>query len=183
MRLWIRCPLSDLPITKPARHIALYVLALCFAFGMLGRGLNETFTVFLLPISQSFGWDRAQVISIYSLAALTSGLAAPLMGRLFDHSGPRIVYALGLRAFWAGAPFRRGLFTTALAVSAHAWPLRRVGAACVGNVSNSIMLGRWFGPKLPTAMAMVYSATGAGVLILLPLSQWPNRQPQLARNV
>ncbi|MBN4683993.1 MFS transporter, partial [Pandoraea nosoerga] len=32
-------------------------------------------------------------------------------------------------------------------------------------------LGRWFGPKLPTAMAVVYSATGAGVLILLPLSQ------------
>jgi predicted MFS family arabinose efflux permease len=38
-------------------------------------------------------------------------------------------------------------------------------------VPNSILLGRWFGPKLPTAMAVVYSATGAGVLILLPASQ------------
>ena len=36
---------------------------------------------------------------------------------------------------------------------------------------NSILLGRWFGPRLPTAMAVVYSATGAGVLILLPASQ------------
>ena len=36
---------------------------------------------------------------------------------------------------------------------------------------NSILLGRWFGPKLPTAMAVIYSATGAGVLILLPASQ------------
>jgi predicted MFS family arabinose efflux permease len=33
------------------------------------------------------------------------------------------------------------------------------------------LLGRWFGPRLPTAMAIVYSATGAGVLILLPASQ------------
>jgi len=38
-------------------------------------------------------------------------------------------------------------------------------------VPNSILLGRWFGPRLPTAMAVVYSATGAGVLILLPTSQ------------
>jgi predicted MFS family arabinose efflux permease len=38
-------------------------------------------------------------------------------------------------------------------------------------VPNSILLGRWFGPRLPTAMAIMYSATGAGVLILLPASQ------------
>ncbi|MGZ5873572.1 MAG: MFS transporter, partial [Bradyrhizobium sp.] len=48
---------------KPAR-VALNVLALCFALSVLGRGLGESFTVFLLPISESFGWDRAQVVSV-----------------------------------------------------------------------------------------------------------------------
>jgi hypothetical protein len=43
---------------------ALNVLALCFALSVLGRGLVESFTVFLLPISESFGWDRARVVSI-----------------------------------------------------------------------------------------------------------------------
>ena len=80
---------------KPA-HTALYVLALCFALSVLGRGLTESFTVFLLPISQNFGWDRAEVLSIYSAAALISGLSAPIVGRMFDHSGPRTVFALGL---------------------------------------------------------------------------------------
>src|SRR5258708_26779285 len=80
---------------KPAR-VALNVLALCFALSVLGRGLGESFTVFLLPISESFGWDRAQVVSVYSVTALAGGLAAPLIGRLFDHSGPRSVYSLGL---------------------------------------------------------------------------------------
>ncbi|MGC1561683.1 MAG: MFS transporter, partial [Bradyrhizobium sp.] len=42
---------------KPA-GTALGVLALCFALSVLGRGLGESFTVFLLPISESFGWDR-----------------------------------------------------------------------------------------------------------------------------
>ena len=37
-----------------------------------------------------------QVVSVYSLTWLAGGLTAPLVGRLFDRSGPRIVYSLGL---------------------------------------------------------------------------------------
>src|SRR5580692_6035328 len=87
-------PLKE--ISAGPRHTALGVLALCFALSVLGRGLGESFTVFLLPISQSFGWDRAEVVSIYSLTALCGGLAAPLTGRLFDRYGPRTVYTLGM---------------------------------------------------------------------------------------
>ena len=60
---------------RPAR-VALNVLALCFVLSVIGRGLGESFTVFLKPISESFGWDRAEVVSIYSLSALAGGLAA-----------------------------------------------------------------------------------------------------------
>src|ERR1700709_309504 len=85
-------------LTKPLKpgRVALAVLALCFALSVIGRGLGESFTVFLKPISENFGWDRAQVVSFYSLAALTGGLASPLVGWLFDRSGPRVVYALGM---------------------------------------------------------------------------------------
>jgi MFS family permease len=158
--------------TKPAEpaRVALNVLALCFALSVLGRGLGESFTVFLLPISESFGWDRAQVVSVYSLTALAGGLASPLVGRLFDRSGPRVVYSLGLL-----------LLSAAFLVAAHAQQLWQfqlsigicvgLGIGFIGIVPNSILLGRWFGPRLPTAMAIMYSATGAGVLILLPASQ------------
>src|ERR1700733_3839336 len=162
-------PTTTTPPLKTTR-VALNVLALCFALSVLGRGLGESFSVFLKPISESFGWDRAQVVSVYSLAALAGGLASPLIGRLFDHSGPRTVYALGL-----------ALLGGAFLVAGHAQQLWQFqlslglcvgfGIAFIGNVPNSILLGRWFGPRLPTAMAIVYSATGAGVLILLPASQ------------
>ncbi|MCA1452043.1 MFS transporter [Bradyrhizobium sp. BRP22] len=155
---------------KPPTRVALNVLALCFALSVIGRGLGESFTVFLKPISESFGWDRAQIVSVYSLTWLAGGLTAPLIGRLFDHSGPRAVYSLGLL-----------LLGGSFLVAAHAqylWQLQfsiglcvGVGIAFIGNVPNSILLGRWFGPRLPTAMAVVYSATGAGVLVLLPASQ------------
>src|SRR5215467_8273429 len=156
----------------PARstRVALIVLALCFALSVLGKGLSESFTVFLRPIAEGFGWDRAQVVSIYSLTALASGLSAPLIGRLFDHSGPRTVYVLGLLLLG-------GAFMIA-AYSEHLWQFRLsiglcvgIAIALIGNVPNSILLGRWFGPRLPTAMAVIYSAMGGGVLVLLPASQ------------
>jgi MFS family permease len=154
---------------RPAR-LALYVLALCFALSVLGRGLGESFTVFLKPISENFGWDRAEVVSVYSLVWLASALTAPLVGRLFDRSGPRIVYALGLFLIgiaFTGAAFAQRLWQFQLGIGL----CGGVGIALIGNVPNSIMLGRWFGPRLPTAMAVVYSAAGGGVLLLLPTSQ------------
>jgi MFS family permease len=164
-------PIEDMPKTtaKPA-FVALNVLALCFSLALVGRGLGESFTVFLKPIAENFGWDRAQIISAYSLTWLSGGLMSPFIGRLFDHSGPRTVYAVGL-----------ALLGGAFLAAAHAdqlWQFQLsiglcvgIGIAFIGNVPNSILLGRWFGPRLPTAMAVVYSATGAGVLVLLPASQ------------
>jgi MFS family permease len=165
-------PSEPTTTTTPLKstRVALNVLALCFALSVLGRGLGESFTVFLKPISQDFGWDRAQVVSVYSLAALAGGLASPLIGRLFDHSGPRTVYALGLALLggaFLGAGHAQQLWQFQLSLGLCVG----FGIAFIGNVPNSILLGRWFGPRLPTAMAIVYSATGAGVLILLPASQ------------
>lgn len=155
---------------QKSERIALNVLALCFVLALLGRGLSDSFTVFLKPISESFGWDRAQVVSVYSLTWLAGGLMAPVIGRLFDRYGPRTVYSLGLLLI--GVAFLVASWAQTL------WQLQLsiglcvgIGVAFVGNVPNSILLGRWFGPRLPTAMAFVYSAMGAGVLVLLPASQ------------
>ena len=156
--------------SRTAERTGLAVLGVSFTLSVLGRGLGESFTVFLLPISLSFGWDRGDVVSIYSLTALCGGLASPLIGRLFDRSGPRAVFTLGMAllggAFLAAA-YASQLWQFQLSIGASVG----FGIACIGNVPNSILLGRWFGKRLPTAMAVVYSATGAGVLILLPASQ------------
>ena len=45
-------------------------------------------TVFLLPISNTFGWDRAQTVSVYSIGALCAGLAAPFVEYVLTYAIP-----------------------------------------------------------------------------------------------
>src|SRR5436305_5196216 len=151
-------------------RLAFVVLCLCFLLMALARGMSEPFTVFLLPISNTFGWDRAQTVSVYSIGALCVGLAGPFVGRLFDHSGPRAVYAIGLVLLGAGfsvAAFAQQLWQLQICIGLAAG----LGAACLGQVTGSLLVSRWFGPRLPIALAVVSSAAGAGVLLLVPLAQ------------
>ncbi|MBV8165761.1 MAG: MFS transporter [Alphaproteobacteria bacterium] len=155
------------------RRTALSVLVICFVLGLAGRGLNETFLVFLLPLAQGFGWERAAVASIYSVAMLANGVSGPLVGRLFDRSGPRTVYALGLLLVGGGlslAPYADALWQFQLCLGLGVG----IGTACLGNVPNSALISRWFKGRLTQAMSVVYSAFGIGILTLVPLAQLLN---------
>ncbi|MCC7275009.1 MAG: MFS transporter [Alphaproteobacteria bacterium] len=154
----------------PAHRIAILALGLCFVLGLTGRGLLESFVVFLLPLSAGFGWDRADVVSIYSFAVLASGVSGPMVGRMFDRAGPRAVYMLGLGLMGGGlvlAPLATALWQFQLCLGL----ATGVGAACLGNVPNATLLRRWFGTRLTLAMSLAFSAFGIGILVVVPLAQ------------
>ena len=65
------------------------MLAACFALNMFGRGLGDTYAVFLLPLEREFGWTRSQLTGVYSVYLLANGFTAPLVGLAFDRLGPR----------------------------------------------------------------------------------------------
>lgn len=153
------------------RRTALIVLALCFVLGAVGRGLPDSFSVFVVPLSRDFGWPRAEVVSIYSLYALASGLVGPFVGRVFDRSGPRVVYTLGLGLLGLSlslAAFARSLWQLQLAAGLGVG----VAATCLGNVPNIALLSRWYGKRLVTAASIVFSAYGFGIFVLVPLAQF-----------
>ena len=57
-------------------------------------GLN-VLTVFFLPMSEEFSWNRTQMSGAASIGALLGALTAVYMGRLFDRIGPRTILTVG----------------------------------------------------------------------------------------
>lgn len=146
------------------------VLTLCFAFNFIGRGVGDTYMVFLLPLGSEFGWHRSQMTSVYSALMVISGLASPLAGIVFERWGPRVLYASGLGLlgtgyFLAGRAHTLWQFYLCIGV------LGGLGAAAVGMVPAAALISRWFDRRLSTAIGLAYAGFGCGALLMVPLAQ------------
>ena len=149
---------------------ALGVLALCFFFNFLSRGVGDTFLVFLLPLQQQFDVPRAQMTGIYSMLMLVAGLASPLAGWVFERHGPRVLYGGGVGLMAAGlltASQAGALWQLHLGLGL----LTGLGCGAVGMVPAAALLSGWFTTRLSTAIGVAYAAFGCGSLVMVPLSQ------------
>lgn len=155
----------------PQNRSAVAVLATVFVFNLLGRGSGDTYAVFLLPLEREFGWARSQLTSVYSMYLLVGAFIAPMAGTLFDRFGPRATYSGGLLCL-AAAFFLASNLGNLWQFYLFVGVMTGVGVGLVGMVPASALLTRWFRARLSTAIGIAYSATGMGVLLLVPLSQW-----------
>jgi MFS family permease len=147
------------------------VLATCFVLNMLGRGVGDTYTVFLKPIEHDFGWSRSQLTSVYSVYLLVNGFIAPLVGLAFDRIGPRWVYAAGLGTLgvaFALAGALQNIWHFYLLVGA----MVGIGVSLTGMVPASALLARWYRARLSIAIGIAFSGVGVGTVVLVPLAQY-----------
>ena len=77
-------------------HYRWFVLAgVCgIIFANSVSGLN-VLTVFFLPMSEEFSWNRTQMSGAASIGALLGAFIAVYMGKMFDRTGPRIILTVG----------------------------------------------------------------------------------------
>jgi MFS family permease len=137
---------------------------------MLGRGLGDTYAVFLLPLEHEYGWPRYQMTSVYSVFLLVSGFTAPLVGLLFDRVGPRLVYGGGIACI-GGALLAAGSLDRLWQFYLFIGAAVGTGVAMTGMVPASAMLSRWFHERLSRAIGIAFSAMGLGIVCFVPLAQ------------
>jgi len=147
------------------------VLAACFVLNMFGRGLGDTYAVFLLPLEREFGWTRSELTSVYSIYLLVNGFTAPLVGLTFDRLGPRWVYGCGMLSLGA-AFYLAGSLTVLWQFYLFIGVLVGIGVSMNGMVPGSALLARWYRERLSTAMGVAYSAFGIGTVVFVPLVQY-----------
>ncbi|WP_428245989.1 MFS transporter [Ferrovibrio sp.] len=164
-------PAASAPLPVPPR-LTQAVVIICFLFSVINRGLSESFTAFLLPLTREFAADRANVATTYSLMMLMAGFGAPLAGYCFDRFGALRTYVAGLALFGLGfglAAFAQSLWQLYISIGI----LGGIAAAALGNAAHSAFLARWFeGARLSRVVSLVYAGLGIGTLLIVPLSQW-----------
>jgi len=138
---------------------------------MFGRGLGDTYAVFLLPLERDFGWTRSQLTSVYSIYLLVNGCTAPLVGLIFDRLGPRWVYGTGMASLGAAFFLASGL-TVLWQFYLFIGVLVGIGVSMNGMVPASALLGRWYRERLSSAIGIAYSAFGVGTVLFVPLVQY-----------
>jgi MFS family permease len=138
---------------------------------MFGRGLGDTYAVFLVPLEREFGWTRSELTSVYSIYLLVNGFTAPLVGMVFDRLGPRWVYGVGMSCLGA-AFFLAGSLTTLWQFYVFIGALVGLGVSLNGMVPGSALLSRWYRERLSTAIGIAFSAVGVGTILFVPLAQY-----------
>jgi MFS family permease len=161
-------------IQRLAQRLPFYygwvIVGVAFVAMAMGVNARTAFSLLLPPILSEFGWDRSVTAGAFSFGFLVSAFGSPLLGRLMDLKGPKLVAQIGIGSVVAG------LY---LATLAHQpWHLYLtlgvligVGSVCLGYSGQSLYLPNWFVQRRGLAMGIAFSGVGIGSIILLPWMQ------------
>jgi MFS family permease len=152
-------------------HYAWVILAVTFVAIFAGSGLRGSFGVFLKPLEAEFGWDRAALSGVAAVSLLLYGAAQPVLGRLVDAYGPRLVMAvslvlLGLAAL--GTAFVQELWQLYLTYGV----ILSVAAGGPSTVTVSAVAANWFVTRRALVIGIATSGISAGQTLLIPLAMW-----------
>jgi MFS family permease len=142
------------------------------AFVTMGVGVNArtAFSLLFPPILGEFGWERGVTAGAFSFGFLVSALLSPLVGRLMDRRGPRVVIELGVGLMAAGL-----LLAPLVHRPWHLYATLGVlvggGANCLGYTGQALFLPNWFVRRRGLALSVAYAGVGAGSIVLLPWLQ------------
>ncbi len=145
-----------------------FIVGILFFISLLDGGFTYIFSAFLKPLSQEFGWTRAETSAAFSFYLLAAGLSLPFWGWLADHRGSRLVFLLS--ALIDGLALMLLSHVRSLAVFYALYFLLGIGLGGIGPMTVGKVVSEWFVAKRGRAMGMALVGAGLGGLVLVPLA-------------
>lgn len=146
-----------------------YVIAVCVVVAVATT--RSAFGVFVIPMSEDFGWSRGTISIAASVGFLAHGLAQPLMGKALDQLGARRVIMVSLVV--------AGLSIAALGLTSHIVFLIIIfgvigGTAFAGTSPANIgtLLAKWFRRNRAMAIGLSGGGVALGGLLIVPLATY-----------
>jgi MFS family permease len=146
------------------------IVAVAFVTMAFGVTARTSFSLLLPPLVHEFGWDRGTAAGAFSFGFLVSAVLSPVVGKMVDRHGPRVVIECGVLLVSSGLM----LATLVQAL----WQLYATLGVLVGFGTNlmsfavqSLYLPNWFVRRRGLVISLAFSGVGAGSVTLLPWLQ------------
>jgi MFS family permease len=157
------------PSPRPVVFYGWVIVATTSLIALVTVGGRSAFGVFVVPMSEEFGWSRSTISLAATVGSLVNGLSQPFVGRLFDTLGGRAVILASLATF--------GIMTMLLAMTWHILflivvfgVLMSIAWSGASLTTTSALLSRWFQRQRTTVLSLSTAGASAGGLLLVPLA-------------
>ncbi|KKB71517.1 MULTISPECIES: MFS transporter [Bacillus] len=152
---------------KRKLHYAWIIVFVTFLTLLAVQGVRLSFGAFIQPWEEEFSLDRGTISLISMLSFIVYGASQPLIGRLVDKFGPRIVLSfstllVGLSIFFTylvTAPWQLFILYGIIA---------SLGVGGASNVASTVIVTNWFNEKRGLAFGIMEAGFGAGQMLLVP---------------
>ena len=123
-----------------------------------------TLSIFLVPMTDEFGWSRAGISGAVSLGGVLGALVAPFIGPLFDRHGSRgllIASAVVVSGCCIALAGTQGLLWFYVAFS-----ISRMMFSAPFEIGTTSAVTKWFVRRRARAMSLLVMSTGVGLTVL-----------------
>lgn len=160
--------------TNPARPVfyGYWIVLAAFVTQFVAIGMqNYVAGAFLTPMSDEFGWTRAEFTSARSIGQMVVAITGFLIGSALDRYGGRpfiivgtVILSLSVFALGGVQTLTQWLLLNGLMLT--------IGAAMIGNLVVNVTLGKWFVRQRGRAVAVAAMGVSLGGIVLPPLATW-----------
>ena len=157
--------------TSDQKHKTYVIIGCALAVVAIAAGIQQTFGLFMLPISQELGWGREVLSLALASQALMIGVATPLIAAIADKWGaPRVMVAGGLLYAFGVVMMSQSSTPTTIFLSAGF--LVGIAAATCGMPLVLSVVGRNVSAEKRSMWLGTVTACGTlGQFLIIPFSQ------------
>ncbi len=160
--------------TSPNRqglYYGWYILGTAMFIAFVTTGARNGFGIFVIPMSEEFGWNRTTISVVAAIGWLFNGITQPFIGHIFDRFNSRRLILVSLVVV--------GASTAALSLTFHVLFLAflfgfvlstGLSGASIGTLQP--LLARWFVRRRTQMMGFIVAGSSIGGLVLVPFSAY-----------
>ncbi len=130
-----------------------------------------TFSLFLNPLHEAFGWRRQAIDGTFAIAAITVALVSPFIGMLLDRFPPRAIILPSILIFALALASLSRLSGNILQFYITFFIIGLVANGTAQFAYTRTILS-WFVKHRGFALALILTGSGVGSILIPPLTQW-----------